>query len=90
MVMAAELSARAGMMSAADVQRLRSLILRAGLPVTGPSLPVERYLELMAIDKKVSAGRLRLVLLRGIGDAVVTADFDAAALDATLAAACAG
>ena len=37
----------------------------------GPALPVERYLDLMASDKKVEAGRLRLILLRAIGSAVI-------------------
>jgi 3-dehydroquinate synthase len=42
----------------------------------------------MAVDKKVLAGRLRLVLLRGIGDAVVTGDFDPQTLRACLEACC--
>jgi 3-dehydroquinate synthase len=42
-------------------------------------------LEHMRADKKVLGGRLRLVLLRGIGEAFVTADYPAAALDSTLA-----
>jgi len=89
MVMAAELSARAGMMSAADVQRLRALILRAGLPVTGPSLPVERYLELMAIDKKVAGGRVRYVVLEAMGRARLRDDLDESVARASIAA-CAG
>jgi 3-dehydroquinate synthase len=36
---------------------------------------VEQFLALMASDKKVAAGKLRLVLLRALGEAVVTADF---------------
>jgi len=49
------------------------------------ALSVERWLALMAVDKKVQGGRLRLVLLHGIGRAVVTADFDPAVLRALLA-----
>jgi len=89
MVMAAELSARAGMVSAADVQRLRSLILRAGLPVTGPNLPVERYLELMAVDKKVAGGRVRYVVLEAMGRATLRDDLDESLARASVAA-CAG
>jgi len=50
------------------------------------SLTPERLLEHMRADKKVLGGRLRLVLLRGIGEAFVTADYPAPALDSTLAA----
>jgi 3-dehydroquinate synthase len=69
MVMAAELSARAGLIAAADVHRVRSLLRRAGLPITGPALGVERLLELMAIDKKAVGGRVRFVLLDSVGAA---------------------
>ncbi|MGH8736374.1 MAG: 3-dehydroquinate synthase [Burkholderiales bacterium] len=75
MVMAAELSARVGLIGEHDVRRVRKLIARAGLPVTGPAeLPPERYLELMAVDKKVAHGRVRFVLLDGVGRAVLRAD----------------
>jgi shikimate kinase / 3-dehydroquinate synthase len=73
-MMAAELSRRLGWLSAADVERVRTLMLRAGLPVTGPDLGVARYLELMSHDKKVIAGSLRLILLKGLGQAVTHAD----------------
>jgi 3-dehydroquinate synthase len=69
MVMATELSARAGFIARADVQRVRSLLGRAGLPTTGPALSPERLLELMALDKKVARGRMRFVLLDSIGAA---------------------
>jgi 3-dehydroquinate synthase len=69
MVMAAELSARAGLIAAADVHRVRSLLGRAGLPITGPALGAERLLELMTLDKKVARGRMRFVLLDSIGAA---------------------
>jgi 3-dehydroquinate synthase len=69
MVMAAELSARAGLIAAADVHRVRSLLVRAGLPITGPALGPERLLELMTLDKKVARGRMRFVLLNSIGAA---------------------
>ena len=45
----------------------------------------ERFLQLMAVDKKVLDGGLRLVLLKGIGDAVVTGEFDPDLLSQTLA-----
>ena len=76
MVMAAELSSRAGLLAAADVHRVRSLLCRAGLPVTGPALSTERLLELMALDKKVARGRTRFVLLEAIGRAALHADLE--------------
>jgi len=85
MCMAAHLSRRLGWLDESAETRIRALVERAGLPTDPPaSIPPEGFLRLMAVDKKVLEGRLRLVLLRGIGDAVVTDAFDAGALDATL------
>ena len=85
MCMAADLSARLGWLGPADLRRTRDLIARAGLPTAPPpELSAARLLDLMAVDKKVLDGRLRLVLLRGIGAAVVTDQFDPAHLRATL------
>jgi len=69
MVMAADLSARLGSIDLAFVDRLTSLIARAGLPIKGPALGVERYLELMKVDKKAEAGEIRFVLLAEAGRA---------------------
>jgi 3-dehydroquinate synthase len=73
-VMAAELSRRLGWLDGAAVDRVRSLMTRAGLPVAGPRLGAERYLDLMGHDKKVLAGRLRLVLLKHLGEALTYAE----------------
>ena len=88
MVMAAELSRRLGWLSSADVARARRLLERAGLPVRGASLGAERYLDLMGHDKKVVAGRLRLVLLKRIGEAVTWAEAPRADIVATIEACC--
>ena len=67
------------------MQRVEQLISRVGLPIRGPSeLNTEQMLQLMAVDKKVIDGGLRLVLLNAIGDAVVTGDFNSGKLRATL------
>ena len=55
----------------ADVQRIELLYVRAGLPVCGPQLAAERYLELMQHDKKVQNGRLRLILLKQLGEGCI-------------------
>ncbi|MCX7169396.1 MAG: 3-dehydroquinate synthase [Proteobacteria bacterium] len=74
MLMAAELSRRLGWLAAADVLRVRRLLARAGLPVQGAALGARRYLELMSHDKKVLAGRLRLVLLQRLGEGITWSD----------------
>jgi 3-dehydroquinate synthase len=74
MVLAASLSARMGLIGTAERERLRALLARAALPVDAPALGAERYVALMGRDKKVSAGAIRFVLLRALGDAFVSAD----------------
>jgi 3-dehydroquinate synthase len=73
-VMAARLSAGLGWITPADVERIRSLFHRAGLPTEGPALGVRRYLNLMRLDKKVAAGKIRLVLLRALGEGILYAE----------------
>jgi 3-dehydroquinate synthase len=86
MLMAADLSARHGWLSAAAVQRTAALLRQAGLPTSPPAeIDAGRFMDLMAIDKKVVDGGLRLVLLKDIGDALVTGDFNQDLLTATLA-----
>lgn len=86
MLMAADLSCREGMLSVADVQRTEALLRAARLPVRGPdAMSVETYLDKMAVDKKNLDSRIRLVLLRKLGEAIVTNDFSPANLRATLA-----
>ena len=84
-VMAADLSKRLGWISDEDLQRTITLLESAKLPVSPPAnMSGERFKELMAVDKKVLDGKLRLVLLKTMGQAIVTSDFDLAQLDATL------
>ncbi len=85
-VIAARVSHHMGLISAADIARIAALLERARLPVTAPDLGVERYLQLMGIDKKVEGGRIHFILLRGIGSAFLTADVPQRALTAALAA----
>ncbi len=85
MCMALDLSRRLGWLDPASADRARDLIAAARLPVVPPAtLSPGRFRELMAVDKKVQDGRLRLVLLRGIGESLVTSDFDPVQLGATL------
>ena len=81
MVMAARFSHELGWLSADELQDIRTLIARFGLPVAPPSgLDAAELLSLMRGDKKSSSGRIRLVLLRRIGEAVLSRDFPESAL----------
>ena len=86
LLMAAAMSHECGFIEAAPVERLRRLLERVGLPVKIDGVPPGVALEHMRIDKKVQSGRMRLVLLRAIGDSFVTADYSEPALQRTLSA----
>ena len=86
MVMAAETSRRLGWLSDADVARTRALIRAAGLPDAAPDLGVDTYLEYMGHDKKVEGGKMRFVLLKKLGEAVITADVPTDVLTGVLTA----
>ena len=81
MVMAAHLSQHLGLVDAAFVLRLTSVIQKAGLPVIGPRLSTTdnagRYLELMRVDKKAEGGEIRFVVINGPGSAAVRSAPDA-------------
>jgi 3-dehydroquinate synthase len=76
LVMAARMSQESGLLSAEEQARITALVGRMGLPVRVSGIAPETMLAHMRIDKKVQGGRIRLVLLRGIGEAFVTADYD--------------
>jgi 3-dehydroquinate synthase len=86
-VMALDMSERLGWITTAERERVVRLFIAAGLPVVPPQdMTAEDFMEHMAVDKKVMNGKLRLVLLQGLGEAVVTGDFPREILDATLSA----
>ncbi|MFZ3017480.1 MAG: 3-dehydroquinate synthase [Gallionella sp.] len=85
-IMAADLSQRLGWISVQDVSRIRSLFERAGLPVVAPDIGADKYLEFMGLDKKVEGGKIRFVLLKEVGRAVVYGDASAELLQQTLEA----
>jgi 3-dehydroquinate synthase len=84
LLMAASMSRECGLASAQDVNRLERLLERTGLPTRIEGVTPASALDHMRIDKKVKAGRIRLVLLRSIGDAFVTGDYSEPALQRTL------
>ena len=88
MVMAADLSRRLGWLSADDAARIRQVIEKNfGMPVVPPAdIPVEQYLDLMSSDKKAELGKIRFILLKAIGEAVIEGDVDSELLNSTLTA----
>ncbi len=91
MMMAADLSARQGWITEADRDRAIRLIVSARLPHMAPSgMTPDDFLRLMAVDKKNVDGRLRLVALRALGEAVITDEADPQHLGDTLKAYCQG
>jgi len=88
MLLAADMSQRLGWVGAADVTRVERVLQLFGLRTDVSSLSAVTLAEKMKIDKKVAAGRIRLVLLKAIGKSVITGDYDDAALRETLRVRC--
>jgi 3-dehydroquinate synthase len=86
MVMAVQTSQRMGWLTEADVARTRALIRAAGLPDVAPDLGVATWLDYMGHDKKVEGGKLRFVLLKKLGEAVITGDVPTDVLTGVLTA----
>ncbi|WP_267873808.1 MULTISPECIES: bifunctional shikimate kinase/3-dehydroquinate synthase AroKB [Massilia] len=85
MVMAADLSRRLNLIDDAAVDRVRALVKAAGLPVIAPDLGVERWIELMEVDKKNEGGAIKFILLKPLGSPSIT-NAPRELLDATLKA----
>ncbi|XP_017630851.1 3-dehydroquinate synthase, chloroplastic-like isoform X3 [Gossypium arboreum] len=89
-VMAVDMSYRLGWIDSSIVKRVDDILLRAKLPTAPPeTMTVEMFKSVMAVDKKVADGLLRLILLKGpLGNCVFTGEYDRKALDDTLSAFC--
>jgi len=82
---AADLSRRKGWLNDEDVARIMALFKRAKLPVNPPEeIDSQRFLELMAVDKKNVDGQIRLILLKKIGEATLPTDINQELLEVTL------
>jgi 3-dehydroquinate synthase len=87
MVMAADLSWRRGAITEPDLERIKTLLERAKLPVKAPAdMTPDQFKQLMGVDKKILDGRLRLVLLEAMGQAIITSEVEPALLAQTFAA----
>jgi 3-dehydroquinate synthase len=74
MMAAAAIGRRLGVTPAHVIDRQRAVLERFGLALRGPKLDPQRVIEAMSLDKKVSAGTIRWVLLEDIGRAVLRSD----------------
>lgn len=87
MVMAADLSQRLGWLDASATARTKALLVKARLPIAPPTeMTAAQFMQRMAVDKKVQQGHIRFILMRGIGQAVISDDYDADKLAEMLAA----
>ncbi|XP_031115855.1 3-dehydroquinate synthase, chloroplastic-like [Ipomoea triloba] len=89
-VMAVDMSRRLGWIDDSLVHRVDKILQQTKLPTAPPkTMTVEMFKSIMAVDKKVADGKLRLILLKGpLGNCVFTGDYDKKALDQTLHAFC--
>ncbi|RMF12934.1 MAG: 3-dehydroquinate synthase, partial [Gammaproteobacteria bacterium] len=89
MVMAAAMSVRLGWLDEDVLERAHNLIRALRLPTAPPKgMTPSDFMRYMSVDKKVVSGQMRLVLLKSLGEAVVTSDFDPVILTETLEAFC--
>jgi 3-dehydroquinate synthase len=84
MVMAAHVSKLMGWLKNDEFSRIVKLLKQAKLPTHPPAIDEAQYMHLMSMDKKVVNGKIRLVLQQGIGDSVITSDYDLNHLKTTL------
>ncbi len=90
MVMAAQLSHAHSWLDQQTLHRIIALIASARLPTKGPEdMKLQQYFDLMAVDKKVKDGKINLVLLKQLGNAFVTSDYDPSLLNDVLQKHCA-
>ena len=76
MVMAAYLSEQMGWITEEENERIKSLFIRANLPINPPEISVQEFLDLMQLDKKTKEDQINLVLQQGIGKAILTSNYD--------------
>lgn len=87
MLMAADLSMRMGWLDEQALRRTEDIIDRAALPTRAPAyMDYDHFMERMSVDKKVRDGKVNFILLKAIGDAIVTNEFDESQLRDTIEA----
>ncbi len=84
MMQASKLSANLGWITWEEVERIEKLLILANLPTKTPNIPIDKALELMSHDKKSVSGQIRLILLKQLGQAILTTDFQQEQLKSVL------
>lgn len=85
MIAAAHMSVRAGMLDRASAERIARLVERIGLPVTAPLAAArDEMWQLMRLDKKSAAGKIRFVLAERLGHAILCEQIEPAWIEAGL------
>ncbi len=84
MMQASKLSSKLGWITKEEVERIEHLLILANLPVEPPKIPTDKVLALMSHDKKSLSGQIRLILLKRVGQAVLTTDFQQEQLKSVL------
>ncbi|MFA5629637.1 MAG: 3-dehydroquinate synthase [Dehalococcoidales bacterium] len=72
MVIEAKIALKTGTFQSCELTELEKLITEFGLPTVVPEIDREKVLDAMKHDKKVTNGKIRFALPRGIGDAYLT------------------
>jgi len=75
MVLAARLSAKMSLISEEDLETIKNILSKAGLPVEPPKINVNDFVDNMKADKKVKERKIQLVLLKKIGEAFLTSEY---------------
>ncbi len=85
MMGAASISRDMGLLDQSFVDRQADLLRSFGLPLVAPGMNTAVVLDAMTRDKKVEQGRMRFVLLEGVGRAIVRSDVSGELVSRTLA-----
>ncbi|MFH0846596.1 MAG: 3-dehydroquinate synthase [Chloroflexota bacterium] len=84
MVAASRIASKMGLLPAAELERIRKLLVQVGLPVEVPKLDRDLVFSVMTQDKKVTAGRLRFILPRAIGSVIISDEVSSEAVKEVL------
>jgi 3-dehydroquinate synthase len=88
MAAALDLSAKLCFMEQSEAREIIDFISECGLPVACSGISHDEIIQRMRTDKKIIEGKLRLVLLKGIGEAFVAEDVEYDAVIEALKARC--